>query len=128
MNGNLLKRKPTGFWMTIRRGDIVLVDLEPVKGSEQGKTRPCLVIQNDIGNEHSPTTIVAVLTSKIGKEYPFTVFVKKGEANLPKDSIVLLNQIRTISINDRIVQKIGSANFQTMEKVDNAIKISLALK
>lgn len=105
-----------------------MVDLESVKGSEQGKTRPCLVIQNDIGNANSPTTLVAVLTSKIGKEFPFTVFVKKGEANLPKDSMVLLNQIRTISINDRIVQKIDAVNFQTMEKVDKAIKISLALK
>ncbi len=83
--------------MNIKRGGIVLVDLEPVKGSEQGKTRPCLIIQNDIGNSVSPTTIVAAITSKIEKEYPFTVLIRQGEANLPKESLILCNQIRTVS-------------------------------
>lgn len=114
--------------MNIKRGDIVLTDLEPVKGSEQGKTRPCLIIQNDIGNNVSPTTIVAAITSKIEKEYPFTVLVQEGEANLPKDSLVLCNQIRTISKQHRLIKKIGSLKPDTMKKVDNALKTSLALE
>ncbi len=114
--------------MTIKRGDIVLTRLEPVKGSEQGKTRPCLVVQNDIGNKVSPTTIVAALTSKIEKEYPFTVFLKKGEANLPKDSLVLCNQIRTVSIEHRIEKKLGTLKPETMKKIDQALKVSLALE
>lgn len=113
--------------MNIKRGDVVLVDLEPVKGSEQGKTRPCLVVQNDIGNKLSPTTIVAAITSKLEKEYPFTVFIPQGEANLPKDSMVLCNQIRTISIQHRITKKIGGLKSETLKKVDAALKTSLAL-
>jgi mRNA interferase MazF len=113
--------------MIIKRGDLILINLEPVKGSEQGKTRPCLVIQNDVGNAVSPTTIIAVLTSKIEKEFPFTVFIKKGEGNIPKDSLVLCNQLRTISINQRIIKKIGSLTSKTMNKVDVALKISLQL-
>ncbi|MDO8625304.1 MAG: type II toxin-antitoxin system PemK/MazF family toxin [Candidatus Diapherotrites archaeon] len=113
--------------MIIRRGDIVLVKLNPVLGSEQGKTRPCLIIQNDIGNATSPTTIVAAITSATEKEYPFTVFLPKGEANLPKDSSVMLNQIRTVSVADRIITKIGGVSPANMAKIDQAIKISLAL-
>ncbi len=114
--------------MNIRRGDIVLVNLEPVKGSEQGKTRPCLIIQNNTGNSFSNTTIIAPLTSNVeGKDYPFVVFIKIGEGNLPKDSLVLLNQIRTVSIEERISSKLGSLNPSSMKKVDQAIKVSLAL-
>lgn len=113
--------------MTIKRGDIVLTDLEPVKGSEQGKTRPCLVIQNDLGNRLSPTTIVAAISSKIGKEFPFTVFLQKGEGNLPKDSLVLCNHLRTISTEARIIKKIGALNHEKMKKVDAALKTSLGL-
>ena len=113
--------------MRIKRGDIVLVNLEPVLGSEQGKTRPCLVLQNDIGNATSPTTIVAAITSVTEKEYPFTVFLPEGEANLPKDSTVLLNQLRTVSINDRIIKKIGTVPASRMIRVNQAVKISLAL-
>ncbi|MFH0954706.1 MAG: type II toxin-antitoxin system PemK/MazF family toxin [Candidatus Micrarchaeota archaeon] len=114
--------------MNIKRGDVVLTNLEPTKGSEQGKTRPCLVIQNNIGNSASPTTIVAAITSTIEKEYPFTVFVPHGEASLPKDSLILCNQIRTISKEHRILKKIGSLKPDTMKKVDGALKISLALE
>ena len=114
--------------MIIKRGDVVLTELEPVKGHEQGKTRPCLVIQNDFGNTASPITIVAAITSKTEKEYPFTVLVQKSDGNLPKDSLVLCNQIRSISIKDRIKKKIGTLKPSTMKKVDNALKTSLALE
>lgn len=114
--------------MNIKRGDIVLVDLDPVKGSEQGKTRPGLVIQNDIGNRLSPTTIIATITSNVEKEYPFTVYVQSGEANLPKDSLILCNQLRTVSIEDRLVKKIGALKPATMNRVDEALKTSLGLK
>ena len=114
--------------MIIKRGDVVLTSPEPVKGSEQGKTRPCLVVQNDLGNRASPVTIVAAITSKAGKEYPFTVQVKSGEGGLPKDSIVLLNQLRTVSTEHRILKKIGSLKPGTMKKVNEALKTSLALE
>ncbi len=113
--------------MTIKRGDVLFVDLEPVKGSEQGKTRPCLVIQNDVGNQVSPITIVASITSKTEREYPFTVQVLKGDGGLPKDSTILCNQLRTVSINERVIKKIGSLKPETMKKVDEALKTSLSL-
>ena len=115
-------------WMIIERGDIVLTKLEPIKGSEQGKTRPCLVIQNNFGNNTSPITIVCAITSKTEKEYPFNVFVKSGEGNLPLDSLILCNQIRSVSIKDRIKKKIGTLKPATMKKVDDALKTSLALE
>ena len=114
--------------MTIKRGDVIVADLEPVKGSEQGKTRPCLVIQNDKGNAFSPNTIIAAITSKTDKEYPFMVHVRMGEGGLPKDSTVLCNQIRTISIQDRASKKLGSLNPTTMQKINDALKISLGLE
>ncbi len=114
--------------MIIKRGDIVLTDLEPVKGSEQGKTRPCLVVQNDLGNKASPITIVAAITSKTQKEYPFTVFVQKGEGNLPLDGLVLCNHIRSISVEDRVIKKIGTLRPTTMHKIDEALKTSLGLE
>ncbi|MBI5872193.1 type II toxin-antitoxin system PemK/MazF family toxin [archaeon] len=113
--------------MIIKRGDILLVDLEPVKGSEQGKIRPCLVVQNDLGNANSPTTIIVPLTSHTEHEYPFTIKVKKGEANLPKESLVMFNQIRTISVQDRVSRKLGSLRPETIQKVNEALKVSLAL-
>lgn len=109
--------------MTIQRGDVVLIE----KGSEQGKVRPCLIIQNDIGNKFSPTTIVAAITSNIEKEYPFTVFIRKLEGGLPKDSLVLCNHIRTISVDSRVIKKLGSLKPDTMRKVDEALKKSLAV-
>ncbi len=113
--------------MIIERGDIILTDLEPVKGSEQGKTRPCLVVQNNIGNKLSSTTIVASITSHTEKQYPFTVLVNAGEGNLPKDSLIQCNQLRTISKEHRIFKKIGSVSPETMKKVNEALKTSLAL-
>lgn len=113
--------------MEIKRGDILLVNFEPVKGSEQGRIRPAIVIQNNILNKFSPLTIVAPVTSKVyDKEYPTNVFIKKEESALDNDSTVLLNQIRTID-KRRIIRKLGSLDVFLMNKVDLAIKICLSL-
>lgn len=113
--------------MQIKRGEILLVDFEPVKGSEQGGIRPCLVIQNDVSNKFSPVTIVAAITSKVPeKEYPTNVFISKQDSHLDKDSTIMLNQIRTID-KSRIIKKISSLDFYFMNKVDLAIKISMGL-
>lgn len=109
------------------RGDIVLANLEPVKGSEQGGIRPVLILQNDTLNKHAPTTIIAPITSRIyTKEYPTNVIIKKEDSNLKLDSTILLNQIRTID-KSRIIKKISSLDFYSMNKVDRAIKVSLSL-
>lgn len=111
----------------IKRGDIVLVNLEPIKGSEQGGIRPCLIIQNNQGNKYSPLTIIAPLTSKVfTKEFPTNVFILKEDSGLNKDSTILLNQIRTID-KLRITRKISILATEIMGKVDLAIKISLGL-
>ena len=111
----------------IVRGDIVVANLEPVEGSEQGGIRPVLIIQSDILNKHAPTTIIAPITSKIyTKEYPTNVTIKKEDSKLKLDSVILLNQIKTIDKN-RINKKIGSLDNFTMNRVDRAIKVSLAL-
>lgn len=111
----------------IIRGEIVAANLEPVKGSEQGGTRPVLIIQNDIGNKYSTTTIIAPITSSIMKqEYPTNVIIKKEESKLNKDSTILLNQIKTID-KLRIIKKISILDNFTMKKVDKAIKVSLGL-
>jgi mRNA interferase MazF len=111
----------------IKRGDIILVNLEPVKGSEQGGIRPCLVIQNDNGNKYSPLTIIAPLTSKeFTREFPTNVFITKQDSKLDKNSTILLNQIKTID-KLRLIRKISSLEHSIMKKVDMAIKISLAL-
>ena len=113
--------------MKIRRSEIVLANLEPVVGSEQGRIRPMLIIQNDISNENSPTTIIAPITSKLyTKEYPTNVFIEKKESKLDKDSTILLNQIRTID-KSRVIKKISSISSEIMKKVDLAIKVSLAI-
>ncbi len=111
----------------IIRGEIVIVNLEPVEGSEQGGIRPVLIIQNDVLSKHAPTTIIAPITSKeYSKEYPTNVIIKKEDSKLNKDSTILLNQIRTID-KKRIIKKISSLDNFTMNKVDKAIKISLGL-
>jgi len=114
--------------MLIKRGDIFLANLEPVKGSEQGGIRPVLIIQNDISNKYSPVTIIAAITSKIfERECPTNVFLTKKESGLDKDSTILLNQIRTID-KSRLIKKIKTLDLFLMEKVELAIKISLGLK
>ena len=113
--------------MEIKRGGIVLVNFEPVRGSEQGGIRPSLVIQNDIFNKYSPTTIVAPITSKLfKKEYPTNVTLKKEDSRLNQDSTVLLNQIKTID-KLRIIKRISFFDNLTMNKVNTALKISLDL-
>ncbi len=115
--------------MDVKRGEIFLIDLEPVKGSEQGLKRPAVVIQNDIGNKYSPTTIVAPLTSKYEEKNPAQVNLEaSSKTGLKKDSTVLLNQIRTISTEHRILKKIGKVPREKMQEINKAIKISLALK
>ena len=109
------------------RGDIVIVDFEPVKGSEQGGIRPALVIQNNIGNKYGSTTIVALITAKeFSKEFPTNVFLLKQRSGLKKDSVILLNQIKTID-KRRIKSKIKNLHSSIMKTVDMAIKVSLEL-
>ena len=112
----------------IKRGDVYYADLDPVKGHETGKTRPVVVIQNDIGNMYSPTTIVAIVTeySKKKASYPICVTVKKGKG-LKKDSIVNLSQIRTIDKKRLIAPRITELSDEVVKKIDEAIKNSLRL-
>ena len=112
----------------VRRGDIHYANLDPVVGRETGKTRPVLVIQNDIGNMYSPTTIVAVLTDYSEKKasYPICVAIKKGNG-LKKDSVVNLSQIRTIDKNRLVTPKLGTLPNDSMKEVDIALRNSLAL-
>ena len=110
----------------IRRGDIFSVDLEPVRGSEQGKTRPALVIQNDVGNQYSPTVIVAPITSREEATFRVNVAMKAPEGGLANNSVILLNQIRTVD-KSRLSRYWGRAKPETMRQVDEAIKISLGL-
>ena len=110
-----------------RRGEIYLADLNPVVGHEQGGRRPVLIIQNDVGNLHSPTTIVApLMASFTTKVYPTEVRVKAGTAGLPKDSPILLNQIKAID-KRRLENCVGRLDAGTMRQVDEAIRISLGL-
>lgn len=114
--------------MEIKRGDIVLVNLDPVTGSEQGKTRPALVIQNNIGNEYSPTTIIAPITTKIfSMKYPTNVEIDSTNSPLKEKSTVLLNQIRTID-KVRIIKNYGKISNKKMKEVDESIMNSLGLE
>jgi mRNA interferase MazF len=111
----------------IKRGDIVVANLEHVMGSEQGGIRPVLIIQNNLGNKYSPTTIIAPITSSsMDDEYPTNVFILKKDSSLNKDSTILLNQIRTVD-KKRLIKKVGSLDIYLMSKVNLAIKISLGL-
>ena len=112
----------------VKRGDIHYANLDPVVGRETGKTRPVLVIQNNIGNMYSPTTIVAVLTEYSEKKasYPICVAIKKGYG-LKKDSVVNLSQIRTIDKNRLVTPKLGRLPNDSMKEVDIALRNSLAL-
>jgi mRNA interferase MazF len=113
----------------VKRGDIHYANLDPVAGRETGKTRPVLVVQNDIGNMYSPTTIVAVITEYSEKKasYPICVAIKKGDG-LKKDSVVNLSQIRTIDKNRLIIPKAGTLLNDSMKKVDNALRKSLEME
>ncbi|MCQ2559329.1 MAG: type II toxin-antitoxin system PemK/MazF family toxin [Clostridia bacterium] len=111
----------------IKRGDIYFADLSPVVGSEQGGTRPVLIIQNNIGNQYSPTTIVAAITSQIDKaKLPTHVEVNKAPGGLEKNSVILLEQVRTID-KSRLMEKVTSLDAEKMQLVNHAVEISLGL-
>ena len=111
----------------IRRGDVFYADLSPVKGSEQGGTRPVLILQNNIGNKFSPTVIAAAITSKMGKsKVPTHITVKANKNGLLKNSVVLLEQIRTLD-KRRKKKKMGSLDPFIMQKVNHALGISFGL-
>lgn len=113
--------------MLVRRGDIFYADLNPVVGSEQGGIRPVLVVQNDVGNKYSPTVIIAAITSQIDKaKLPTHVEIKREDYGLEKDSVILLEQLRTID-KRRLKDKITFLDQDMMAKVDEALKISLGL-
>lgn len=114
--------------MQVARGDVVVVELDPTKGSEQRGTRPCLVVQNDVGNENAPTTIVVPFTTSFDDElYPFEVLVEADEGPLREDSVALCSQIRTVSIEHRISENLGPVPGERMEAVDRALEYSLGL-
>lgn len=113
--------------MEICRGDIFYADLSPVVGSEQGGFRPVLVIQNDVGNKFSPTVIIAAITSQLSKaKLPTHIELNKEKYNLLKDSVVLLEQIRTLD-KRRLVNKVSSLDGLVMQQVDVAMMISLGI-
>ena len=113
--------------MTIKRGDIYYADLSPVIGSEQGGIRPVLIIQNDVGNKYSPTVIAAAITSQREKtKLPTHISVCSGECGLAKDSIVLLEQVRTID-KTRLKERMGSLDDASMGMVDKALSVSFGL-
>ncbi len=108
-----------------KRGEIYFADLSPVVGSEQGGTRPVLIIQNDVGNKYSPTVIVSAITSQLSKaKLPTHVELSSNEYHLPKDSVVLLEQIRTLD-KRRLKEKITTLDEHKMKEINRAILISL---
>lgn len=113
--------------MIIKRGDIYYADLRPVIGSEQGGIRPVLIIQNDVGNKHSPTVICAAITSKMNKaKLPTHVEIDSKKYAIVKDSVILLEQLRTID-KKRLKDKVCHLDKEILEKVDKALLISLEL-
>ena len=113
--------------MTIRRGDVYYADLRPVVGSEQGGIRPVLIIQNDVGNRHSPTVIVAAITSQINKsKLPTHVELSSRHYEMVKDSVILLEQLRTID-KRRLKERVCHLDGEILTKVDKALEISLEL-
>jgi mRNA interferase MazF len=113
----------------VNRGTVVRVNLDPTIGAEMNKTRPCVVVQNDVGNRYSNCTIVVPISEcgeRNSKPLPVWVFVKKGEGGLSKDSFVTTNHIRTVD-EKRFAEILGRLNEETMREVDKALRISLAL-
>ena len=109
------------------RGEIYLVNFDPTLGAELKKTRPALILQNDTSNQFSPITIVAGISSRFDLVlYPTEVYIEAPEGGLEQDSVVLLNQIRSID-RQRLVKKLGTLTIETMVKIDRAIQISLGL-
>ena len=114
--------------MSVRRGDIFYADLSPVVGSEQGGLRPVLIVQNDVGNKYSPTVIAAAITSKMGKTHlPTHIDIYADKVGLQKDSVILLEQIRTID-KRRLREHTGHADRSVMDQVDSALAVSFGLQ
>ena len=113
--------------LVVKRGDIYYADLSPIIGSEQGGVRPVLIIQNDVGNRHSPTIICAAITSRMNKaKLPTHIEISSGRYHLVKDSVILLEQIRTID-KQRLREYVCHVDSRMMGKVNHAIRISLGL-
>lgn len=112
----------------VQRGEIHWVDLSGSTGSEQQRTRPCVILQNDVGNEHSPVTIVATCTSKSEAEYPIEVELPSSTEDVDEDSVVQLNQLRTVDINARLEGQIGEVSELKMREIEKALKVSLGLQ
>ena len=113
--------------MNIRRGDIFYADLRPVVGSEQGGIRPVLIIQNDIGNKHSPTVICAAITSKMNKaKLPTHIEIDASNYDIVRDSVILLEQLRTID-KQRLKDRVCHLDQDILAQVDRALQISLEL-
>lgn len=114
--------------MEVHRGEVFYADLSPVVGSEQGGVRPVLIVQNDIGNRHSPTVIAAAITSKLDKtRLPTHIGIRARDTGLAKDSIVLLEQIRTLD-KHRLRERAGQLNAADQQRVDAALDVSLGLR
>ncbi|MDO4581560.1 MAG: type II toxin-antitoxin system PemK/MazF family toxin [Bacillota bacterium] len=112
----------------VSRGEIYFAELNPVTGSEQGGTRPVLIIQNDIGNTYSPTTIVLAITSQTGKaKLPTHVELSRRESGLARDSVILAEQVRTID-KSRLRQKVTELNGGAMRRIENAMALSMGLQ
>ena len=113
--------------LPVKRGDIYYADLSPVVGSEQGGVRPVLIVQNDTGNRYSPTVIAAAITSQTNKaKLPTPIELSAPDFGLPRDSVVLLEQIRTID-KRRLRERMGRVEGETMGKIDEAIAVSFGL-
>jgi mRNA interferase MazF len=113
--------------MNIKRGDIFLAGLDPVIGKEIAKTRPVVVVSNDLNNQYSSTVTVLPVTSKnLEKIYPFEVFIPQGRSNLPKDSKVKADQIRTLD-RRRLIKFIGKLELEDIEAIDKAMQVHLLL-
>ena len=111
----------------IMRGEIYIADLDPIVGSEQGGERPVLVIQNNQGNKHSPTVIVLAITSRFHKKRNLPTHVPIESGDLSKNSIALAEQVRTID-KSRLIHYVGRASKETMDFVDNALKVSMGVQ
>ena len=123
-------KNKTGIISPLLRGDVYLVNLDPIIGKEIGKARPSVIIQNDIGNKFSPVTIIAPVSSvkEITKPLPIMIFLKKGEGGLSEDSYVDCGQIRTVDKDQRLITKFGNLDKSKMLEVDKALKVSLSLQ
>jgi mRNA interferase MazF len=121
-----MAKRPTTL-VRPRRGEVYLVNFDPTLGAEIRKTRPALIVQNDVANRHSAITIVAAITSQFDQTlYPTEVLISPPEGGLRTDSVALLNQIRSID-KQRLVRRLGTLKPETMDRVDHAILISIGL-